>query len=230
MSNVVALLATGIVAIYGGLQFLLHFTQDAKELAPVCTAVPFFSAIMGLMRKKSKFYVELRYAQRRNRSTSLPLEMTLLNRDKYNLPIYTIRLPGTKLYVVNSASLISAVQREYKALAFPPIAANAAKSVCGTSKIANDILDTNVNGEEGNWGYSMTFYKRVHTALAPGRGLDAMNRVMAGKISASMDTLEHEKTVPLFGFVKHEIAMASTDAVYGPKNPFKDLNVEHRFW
>lgn len=131
---------------------------------------------------------------------------------------------------MNSALLIPAVQREYKALAFPPIAANGAKSVCGSSKIANDILDTNVNGEEGDWGYSMTYYKRIHAALAPGPALDAMNRVMAEKISASMDKLEQGRTVQLFDFVKHEIAMASTDSVYGPKNPFKDPAVEQRFW
>lgn len=43
-----------------------------------------------------------------------------------------------------------------------------------------------MNGEEGDWGYSMTFYKMLHIPLAPGPELDAMNRVMAQKVSASM--------------------------------------------
>ncbi|KAF2115747.1 cytochrome P450 [Lophiotrema nucula] len=210
MSNVIAVLVTGAIVIYGGLQFLLHHTQDAKEPPPAYTAIPYLGAMIGLSRKKAKFYVELR--------------------DKHDLPIYTIRLPGSRLYIVNSPSLIPAVQREFKALAFPPIAANGAKTVCGSSKTANDILDTNVNGEEGDWGYSMTFYKRIHAALAPGPALDAMNRVMAEKISGSMDRLEGEKTVQLLEFVKHEIAMASTDSVYGRKNPFKDPAIEERFW
>ena len=61
MSNVIAIFLTGAIAIYGGLQALLHYTQDAKEPRPVYTAIPFLGAMIGLSTKKSKFYVELRY-------------------------------------------------------------------------------------------------------------------------------------------------------------------------
>lgn len=64
MSNIIAVLATGVIAVYGGLQLILHYTQDAKEPPPAYTAVPFLGAMIGLLRKKSKFYVELRYFQR----------------------------------------------------------------------------------------------------------------------------------------------------------------------
>lgn len=149
--------------------------------------------------------------------------------DKYNLPIYTIRLPGSRLYVVNATPLITAVQRQFKTLAFPPLEAKLAMSICGTSKTANDILSTNVNGDEGFWGYSITFYKAIHTPLSPGPELDAMNRVMAQKVATSIDRLE-ENIVNLFEFIRHEITLASTDSVYGPKNPFKTPAIEESFW
>ncbi|KAF4630698.1 hypothetical protein G7Y89_g7435 [Cudoniella acicularis] len=202
-------IVTVAVAIAGGLHLLLHYTQDAKEPPTVSTFLPFFGPMIGLSRKKSKYYVELR--------------------DKYDLPIYTLRLPGSRLYVVNAISLIPAVQRQFKTLAFPPLEAKLAMSICGSSKTANEILSTNVNGDEGYWGYSITFYKTIHTPLAPGPELDAMNRVMAQKVAASIDRLE-EKVVGLFDFIRHEITLASTDSVYGPKNPFKDPAIEESFW
>ncbi|KAF2868593.1 putative 25-hydroxycholesterol 7-alpha-hydroxylase [Massariosphaeria phaeospora] len=167
--------------------------------------------MVGLTRKKSKYYVQLR--------------------NKYpDLPIYTLRLPGARLYIINSATLIPAVQRHFKELAFPPLEVKFASNICGSSKAANEILTRNVNGEEGDWGYSMTFYKAIHTPLAPGPGLDAMNRIMAERVVASIDGMKDRKRAKLFNFVKHEITLATTESVYGPQNPFRDRAVEESFW
>ncbi|TVY68970.1 Cholesterol 7-alpha-monooxygenase [Lachnellula suecica] len=209
MSDILAILATVLVASAGCLHLFLRYTQDAREPPMASTIFPFIGPMINLSRKKTKYYVGLR--------------------DKYNLPIYTLRLPGSRLYIVNSISLISAVQRQFKTLAFPPLEAKFTTSICGTSKIAHDILNTNVNGDEGFWGYSVTFYKAIHTPLAPGPELDAMNRVMAQKVSASVDRLE-ERVVGLFEFIRHEITLATTDSVYGPKNPFKDPAIVESFW
>ena len=105
----------------------------------------------------------------------------------------------------------------------------AAKNICGSSKTANDILDTNVNGDEGPRSYSASHYPAVRVPLLPGLGLDAMNRVMAEQVAASIDGMRAQK-VKLFAFIAHEITLATTDSVYGPKNPFKDPAVEQSFW
>jgi hypothetical protein len=122
------------------------------------------------------------------------------------------------------------VQKHYKILAFPPLEAMAAKNICGSSKVANDILNNNVNGDDGPWGYSITHYPAVRTPLLPGPGLDAMNRVMAQKVAASIDGMKHKQKVKLFAFISHEITLATTDSVYGPQNPFRDPEVEESFW
>jgi hypothetical protein len=157
-------------------------------------------------------------------------------RDKHKLPIYTLRLPFTRLYVINSLPLITAVQRQFHTLAFPPLEAKLASSVCGISKEANDILMTNVNGEDGHWGYSITFYKMLHGPLSPGKDLDAMNRVMVRKVEESISSLmewvkgEGKVKVKLFEFVRREITLATTDSVYGPENPFKNPEIGEAFW
>jgi hypothetical protein len=46
---------------YIGLSLLLHLTQDPQEPPVVDTILPFLSPMLGMVRKKTKYYVELRY-------------------------------------------------------------------------------------------------------------------------------------------------------------------------
>ena len=141
---------------------------------------------------------------------------------------------NSKLYVVNSLNLISSIQRMPESLAFPPLEAKFATIVCSSSKESNDIIANNLNGEDEDWGYSHDLHTSVHLALAPGPGLDAMNRVMIHNITRSLNLLKPHKCrlmeVNLGEWSRHEITMATTNSVYGKFNPFKDPEVEKAFW
>ena len=144
-------------------------------------------------------------------------------------------MPGTNLYVVNSIDLIGAVQRHHKTLAFPPIEAKMGRRMNGWSDEADKIIMTNVNGDDGDWGMSMESYQVMRSALTPGEELDAMNRVMIQNVAASMETLQPAKgdstqTIELRKWLRHELTMATTNAVYGPQNPYADPEVENAFW
>jgi hypothetical protein len=155
-----------------------------------------------------------------------------IDRDRYKLPIYTLRMPGSRLYVVNSPALVSAVQRHYKSLSFMPLVAKASVKVSRFSKTASEIINTNTNGEEGDWGYVHTFHDAIQPSLAPGAQLDVMNRVMLGLVAASIYRLKEQNAteVRLFDWVKHQITLATTSSAYGPSNPYKDPAVETAFW
>ncbi|KAI4249041.1 MAG: hypothetical protein LQ352_005748 [Teloschistes flavicans] len=143
-------------------------------------------------------------------------------------------MPASKLYVVNSVELISSIQRFPKVLAFPPIEAKFATTICASSKEANDILAVNLNCEDGDWGYSHDVYQSMHSALAPGAGLDGMNRVMIQNIAGSLERLKPTENQPtrigLAEWSRHEITLATTNSVYGKHNPFKQPKVERAFW
>jgi hypothetical protein len=62
MPNILAAVAMGAITIYGFLYSTLLYTQDANEPPLVTTAFPFIGSMIGLARKKSKYYVELKYA------------------------------------------------------------------------------------------------------------------------------------------------------------------------
>jgi hypothetical protein len=57
--------------------------------------------------------------------------------------------------------LIQAAQKNFTMLAFPPFEVMAAKAICGSSKIANDVLNHNANGDDGPDSYSMSHYPAV---------------------------------------------------------------------
>lgn len=61
MTNVIATVATGAIAVYGVLHLFLHYTQDAREPPLVTTLFPFIGTLVGLSRKKNKYYTETRY-------------------------------------------------------------------------------------------------------------------------------------------------------------------------
>ncbi|XP_044724297.1 cytochrome p450 domain-containing protein [Hirsutella rhossiliensis] len=146
-------------------------------------------------------------------------------RDKYGLPIYTLRMPGARIYVVNSTALIPVVQRQFRTVAFTPFAARAFKFAMGGSKTANDIIAVDMTEDHG---YLMSFDKAIHPAVTPGPALDAMNLASIQNVAASLDELRRQgpSTISMFKWIQHAVLLSTTDAVYGPQNPYKDPAME----
>lgn len=213
LTSLMILLAIGVgtymvFAIYSGQKI------DPREPPAAQTNIPYIGHVIGIMRSKFNYYVNLSH--------------------KTLLPILTVVLPGTKMYVVNSLELIQAIQKQPKTLAFPPIEAKFANTICGVSPEAHKILITNVNGDEGDWGLSMESYAAMRAALAPGAGLDKMNRVMIQNIAGSLDDLipagSGYVNINLSHWLRDIVTLATTNSVYGPQNPFKDREVQDSFW
>ena len=143
-------------------------------------------------------------------------------------------LPGSKMYIVTTLDLIQAVQKCPKALAFPPIEAKFATKICGASKEAFEIAMRNVNGDEGEWGLSTEFYASMRSTLSPGSGLDEMNQVMIKSATRSLESLRpgigNATRIELVKWLRNSVTLATTDAVYGASNPFKDESLIGAFW
>ena len=153
---------------------------------------------------------------------------------RHSQPIFTMTMPGQKMYIVTKPELIQSIQKQPKALAFPPIEAKFAAKICGSSDEAHRILMKNLNGDEGDWGLSMDSYACMRAALSPGPGLDDMNRVMIQNIAASLDSLKpasgSRTKIGLAKWLRRVVTEATTNSVYGPQNPFKDVEVADAFW
>jgi hypothetical protein len=60
MPSVFVVAATGAISLYGLLHLLLHWIHDTREPPIAPTPIPFIGHAIGLARKKTGYYVELR--------------------------------------------------------------------------------------------------------------------------------------------------------------------------
>lgn len=209
MPSTFVLAVGGIAATYIFLLSLLRLTQDAREPPSICNTIPFVTPLWQMTSKGVHFY--------------------RLMRDQHNMPIYTLRMPGSRIYVINSTSLITSVQSQIRSLSFTAIEANIAANIVGVSGATNEIIGHDVTSDGS---YLMSFPKYVHPVLSAGPSLDAMNRRSIQVITQSLDrwTEDGGTTIKLFEWVRHELLLATTESVYGPENPFRHSTMENAWY
>ncbi|KAI1153113.1 putative cytochrome P450 [Nemania diffusa] len=209
---------TGFVLLAGAFTVVYFFTRkmfgghDRREPPLAPQSIPLIGHMVGMSRSKFEYYVNLSKA--------------------VETPIFTMCLPGQKMYVITKPELFLAVQKQHKILAFPPIEAKFSSTVCGVSQEAQAILAKNVNGDEGDHGLSMESYAAMRAALKPGASLDDMNRSMIQEIARSLDEIHprQPKRLKLYAWMRDAITIATTRSVYGPLNPYEDPEIVDAFW
>ncbi|KAK0703699.1 putative cytochrome P450 [Lasiosphaeria miniovina] len=192
------------------------FAHDGREPPAAPQAIPVIGHIVGMARTSFNYYVEL-------------------SRQMRGAPIFTVPLPGQKMYVVTSPELVQAVQKQHRVLAFPPIEAKFAAKICGTSPEAQALMQINVNGDYGDHGLTTQSYTAMRAALKPGDQLDDMNRVMISEIAKLLEILQstsntQSRQLGLYAWLRDAITTATTRSVYGPLNPYDDPAVAEAFW
>ncbi|KAI0184116.1 cytochrome P450 [Xylaria flabelliformis] len=191
-----------IASLYLFLRILLSFTQDAQEPPAIETSVPFLGPLIGLLRGKSRYYVALR--------------------DKFHLPMYTLRLPFSRIYVLSTPKLIPSVQKQWRTLSLAPFTAGAGKFL-GMSKPSIEVMHQDVIGDNG---YNSTWIRRITPILGPGKDLDAINR---RSVELFLDDLTKFNPkgdrVGFWEWTRASIIKATAESIYGPQNPLRDPKV-----
>ncbi|KAL2819496.1 cytochrome P450 [Aspergillus granulosus] len=200
-------------------RLFLAFTQDSQEPPPVDLSIPFISPILRMGWAGFAYYTKHRL------EGTILLKLCLESTDRLlasHLPIYTIRLPGIRLYVVNSTSLVSAVQHHPRIFSFSPILARVATNLIGASEPGARILAD----DEENHGFVRRFHDFNHASLASGPGLDALRTKIWRSISLSHSRKAIDSApgcTRMYEWISREVTMVTTDAVYGAsQNPFRD--------
>lgn len=96
----------------------------------------------------------------------------------------------------------------------------------GVGPAGNAVIGSDRMREDDS--YLSTFVPFLHPALAPGPGLNGLSDAAVRYISESLAELDGGSAtrVELFAFVRRQLLMATTEAIYGPKNPFRDPALE----
>ncbi|TWU71320.1 hypothetical protein ED733_000470 [Metarhizium rileyi] len=227
-----------LAAILVCLHVYVYWTQNENEPPVLGNSIPFITPAYGLLRRRTGFMVQLRLELRcpssefdeEHRSPSSPSLMDLGLDSKHfqscrnqhpHVQIYTLRFPGSRVYIINAPSLIPSLQKQKHDIAFEPIPARAMANICGMSRAGMEIFNhAKINGESFFGG----FLRAAHHSLAPGKGLESISKQAIRVMAASIKRLESKNTklkVNLWHWVRHEMLIATTEAMYGPNNPFR---------
>ena len=109
----------------------------------------------------------------------------------------------------------------------------AAERLAGTTTEGMKLIKQDVTDGHLERGLVADIRDRIRNFLGSNSSLESMSRDMFGSIAAALQELDyHDGTVvDLSSWIKHAISIASTNAVYGPMNPFVTTSqVYTAFW
>lgn len=142
-------------------------------------------------------------------------------------------MPGGRVYVINSPSLILALQKVPKKLSFWHVEATFTVGMAGLHGHAAKALTQNINGEEDIGGPSLfgEGMTKLHAGLKPGEVLQSITRDGVNRLASSIDKLggQSDTVIELSQWITEEVMASITDSIYGPKNPFKDPAISKAF-
>ena len=138
------------------------------------------------------------------------------------------------MYVIADANLMQATQKHPKTLSFLPIEAKAASRICGVSEASEQFFYRNANGEEGETTIQRETHAARRAALSPGPGFDNMHQHLIRNLQDSLDSIRPSEGQPvrigLSAWLRRKVSSATTNCVYGSKNPFRDESVLDGIW
>ncbi|KAL8709343.1 MAG: hypothetical protein Q9220_005936 [cf. Caloplaca sp. 1 TL-2023] len=210
----VALAVTAFAILSTIVNYFLGPVYDPREPPVIHQKIPHIGHIIGLLQYGLRYFEVLS--------------------KKYTLPVFTLQTLGKRIYVVNSPDLISAVQKNAKVLSFNPFVSFMSPKIFDCGEEGMRAINENIDGEKGPWGLLVDTSRGMHNALAPSDSLDWMTRTMLDKMQSFIDPLEAGEKgmeIDLYKWVRTAFTVSSTEAVYGPKNPFNHIpGLEDAFW
>ncbi|KAL4864695.1 hypothetical protein BDV12DRAFT_200858 [Aspergillus spectabilis] len=205
MLSIYQLLALGTVVVLG---YVLSQRngQDSREPPAVGSKIPFIGHLVGMLQHGVEYF-------------------NILTAKYQFYPIFCVDMLFTKVYLVTSPTLLQAIQRK-KSLTFDPFLTFTADRIAGIHGPALELLREKQTGGQGG---NQAIVHAMHPTLT-GSSLDHMNERMSRLLTPLVDELSQCETIDLYAWCTHAITKASTDASYGPLNPYKDREVEDAFW
>ncbi|KAK3349907.1 cytochrome P450 [Lasiosphaeria hispida] len=215
--------ALTVIAAVGGVYLLLYRMQTARkhpdEPPIVASAVPYVGHLLGMAMQGGRYVKGI----------------GLRNRDK---PIFTLPVPGSRIYIVTDPSLAAAVQRASKTLSFTPLVPDIITRILGLDADTVAIVRRHLDPEPGApRGVLADMHDMVYAYLGPGDALNDLSlaaaRELARQVNAYTAAFSEPETVDLLVWVRHFVTLGTATFLYGKQNPLTarpELGLENAFW
>jgi hypothetical protein len=212
MPSILLLVFAAIMVVYGAMCALLHSTQNKKEPRLLPTIVPFLDPAIGIAKDKVNYLVNLRHDLPSLHSPA-PRALTMF-RTKYRLPIFTMRMPFQRMYIVNAAELIRIIQTKANLTTFIPNLLDFGLLFSGVNKESRKLICERF-AVQGN-GFTMS----VHKFLTRGSTLQDACQTAVNKLAASVPNSfspSGTNEISLLETIKHDLMLALTGLYTGPR-------------
>ncbi|SPO02689.1 uncharacterized protein DNG_05362 [Cephalotrichum gorgonifer] len=206
--------------------FYLLYRAGAKKIHPdeptvVPPTIPIVGHLLGMAFHGGKYVKTIGLAHK-------------------DVPIFTLPVPMSRLYIVTDPSLAAVVQRASKALSFTPLVPDITKRVLGLDKRTVEIVSRNLDPLPGeDRGFLADIHDMLYAYLGPGESLNEMScqatQELYQQVGLYVELLrarqEPSEVVDLLAWVRHVVAIGTAMFLYGPENPFEaDPTLESSFW
>ncbi|KAI8631304.1 cytochrome P450 [Xylariaceae sp. FL1651] len=216
--------ATCIVAVITAYALLYQASArklDAREPPIITSGIPFVGHILGMALHGGKYIKNLGLGNR-------------------HVPIFTLPVPKSRIYIVTEPSLAVAVQRASKVLSFTPIVPNVTERVLGLDSPTIEITRKNLDPGPGDErGFLADIQDMVYVWFGPGNYLNEISLCAAQELRNQVlnftDSLqaypELKEPTDLLVWVRHVVTVSMATIFYGPRNPIAlDPDLEEAFW
>ena len=157
-----------------------------------------------------------------------------------DLPIFTLPVPKSRIYIVTDPSLAAAVQRASRALSFTPLVPDITKRILDLDERTVEIARQNLDPEKDEpRGFLADTHDLVYGFLGPGENLNDLSRAAAEELGHQLNSYADDlrrsgaagETVDLLDWVRHLVTIGTAKFLYGPHNPIAvHPELEQAFW
>lgn len=157
-----------------------------------------------------------------------------------NLPIFTMVVPFSRLYVVTSPSVAAAIQRKSAAeLSFNALLPNIVQRVMGLDHVTRAIVERGLDSEQGEQrGFLPDLHDMLVSRLGPGPAMDALTVRAVEEFGKRLDAYKallggRDQMEDLLGWVRHLVTHGTARLLHGSRNPFAlspGPDLEGAFW
>jgi cytochrome P450 len=153
-------------------------------------------------------------------------------------PIFTLAMPGSRMYVVTDPALAAAVQRN-RNLSFNPLIPEATQRILGLDAETVRLVRKNLNREDNVRGFIPELHDMVYAYMAPGESLDELSASASKELAKLVYEYENGlresqsqgKQESLLLWCQHFVTIATARFLYGCNNPIDTDPVnDQAFW
>lgn len=139
---------------------------------------------------------------------------------------------GGNVHIIGSPDLVYSLQRQPRSLSFYFFEGTFTAKFGGMTKKNEDAILRGIEPDSKDDSPVLDGLKYTKFAVSPQGGMPDMVRIATTTILSQLNQLQKERRVKvdLWDWIRHEVSVATTDAVYGPANPYRDPKFEAAFW